>query len=126
NQPPGIILTVQVDESFPFAFQMAFEPCTSPPPAGTPNFDARKASSFGTAAERATTPVAARDKMLNAKRLVFHYALVVNKMLGKTASGCAEIWGNDYVVSLPGAGFANTVAEQAWVIMHELGHNLNL
>src|SRR5439155_5096346 len=57
NAPNGpIILTVQVDESFPFAFQLAFEPCTGPPPTGAPTFDGRKTASFGTAAERAATP----------------------------------------------------------------------
>jgi hypothetical protein len=94
-----------------------------------PNFDTVKAASFGTAAERANTN---KVNILNAKRLAFHYLLMVHNLngLGGT-SGVAEKPGNDLVVALGSWGVVNghavgTVAEQAATIMHELGHNLGL
>jgi hypothetical protein len=94
-----------------------------------PNFDTVKAASFGTAAERANTN---KVNILNAKRLAFHYLLMVHNLFGLGGtSGVAEKPGNDLVVALGSWGVVNghatgTVAEQAATIMHELGHNLGL
>lgn len=65
---------------------------------------------------------------LTAKRQVFHYGMFVNYLIsGSDASGWAEVFGNDFVISL--GGFTNGVGsldEQEGTLMHELGHNLGL
>ncbi len=126
----GIRLHVQVDEqAVAHNNNFTFVPCAGPAQAGIPDFDTVKRASFGTAAERAH--VNARN-ILAAKRLAFRYGLFVHSLLGlRTTSGCAELPGNDFVVSLGGwttvrghdVGNQN---EQAGTLMHELGHTLNL
>ena len=81
--------------------------------------------------------------MLNAKRLVFHYALFVHNQsptppsTTNSSSGCAELFGNDFMVSMGGwtppnpaiaahPGGVGSRGEQAGTFMHELGHNLGL
>jgi hypothetical protein len=125
---PGIRLHVQVDESaVAHNANLAFVPCTAPPPAGTPNYDAVKLAKFGTAAERAAGP-----SVLTAKRYAFRYALFAHDLLGiPGVSGCSELPGNDHVVSLGswtsvGGHGVGTRAEQAGTLMHEFGHDLNL
>ena len=125
----GIRLHIQVDEeAVAHSDDLAFEPCTGPGGVGVPDFDALKSAWFGTAAERDNA------QALNAKRLVFHYGLFAHKLLGRgDTSGCAEVPGNDFVVSL--GGYTQTgldmhnrgsTPEQAATLMHELGHNLDL
>ena len=100
-------------------------PCST----GTPDFDAVKNASFGTFGERAN---ANRVNILAAKRLAFHYILFVHDLLGiNGTSGCAELPGNDFVVSLGswsvvGGHNVGSRDQQAGTFMHELGHNLNL
>jgi Metallo-peptidase family M12 len=119
--------------------QVAFTPCTGPAGAADPNqgpavdFDTIKASNFGTVAER-TDP-----KALNAKRLAFRYVLFAHNLVGNpsggsSGSGCAEVGGDDAVVTL--GSFAGSVAghtggvgttdQQAGTFMHEFGHLLGL
>ncbi|MFY9581083.1 MAG: hypothetical protein WAQ33_17360, partial [Gaiellaceae bacterium] len=103
----GIALHVQVDELISVNGvnhfnNVAFPPCTAPAAANdstTVDFDAVKRTFFGTAAER--TSLGTKPNALNAKGLVFRYALVAHNLLGLgTTSGCAEILGNDLIVSL--------------------------
>ncbi|PYM37779.1 MAG: hypothetical protein DME15_00025 [Candidatus Rokuibacteriota bacterium] len=136
----GIRLHVQIDDQLTtdgtvtgpplHTTNTALVPCTPLPAAGDANYDALKATWFGTAAERAAPNAAQR---LNAKRYAYHYALFVHNQTGSGSSGCAEILGNDLMVSL--GGFAQvplgghnvgTTDQQGGTFMHELGHNLNL
>lgn len=122
----GIRLHVLVDEEMPHNDNLALVPCTPPPLAGHANFDALKAQFFGTAAERAV------PDLLTAKRFAFRYGLFVHNLSQSgSTSGCAEVLGNDFVVSLGSwskvnnHGTGNT-DQQAGTFMHELGHTLGL
>ena len=142
----GIALHVQVDDLVSvngknhFA-NVAFPPCTapaSPTDSTTVDFDAVKRLFFGTAAERAS--LSTNPDALNAKALVFRYALMAHNLLGLgTTSGCAEILGNDFIVSLGswatktfGSGKTATshgvgnLDQQSGTIAHEFGHTLGL
>jgi Thrombospondin type 3 repeat len=126
----GVRLHVQTDEqAVAHNTNLAFEPCTGPAPAGTPDFDVVKNTMFGTAAERAN---ANATNILNAKRFASRYSLFVHNLLGLgSTSGCAELPGNDFVVSLGGwtvvgGHGVGSVDEQGGTLMHEFGHNLNL
>jgi uncharacterized repeat protein (TIGR01451 family) len=96
--------------------------------AGIGSFDAVKgdAANFGAA---------------NPRRFAYHYALFTHRQAANsTVSGCGELPGNDFQVSLGGwnAGAGDTdgdgvadqdvgtVAQQTGTLIHELGHNLNL
>jgi hypothetical protein len=126
----GIRLHIQADEqAVSHNNNLAFEPCTAAAGAGTPDFDDIKSTRFGTAAERADPN---GTNILNAKRFSFHYAFYTHNLLGLGGtSGCAELPGNDYIVSLGswavvgGHGVGNR-DQQAGTLMHEFGHNLNL
>jgi hypothetical protein len=132
THPGPIRLHVQIDEEIPHVNATALPPCTPAPAAGEASFDVLKAQSFGTAAERA------RADGINAKSFAFRYALFVHNQSGggNTASGCAEVGGNDFMVSLGGWGVviqadgtthnAGTTDQQAGTFMHELGHTLGL
>lgn len=86
-------------------------------------FDAIKASSFGSPAQRADAETMA------AKRLVYRYALYVHDRDGCCSSGRAKGGGN-FVISLgtwgPGPHGVGTRMEQAGTFVHELGHTLGL
>jgi hypothetical protein len=126
---PGIRLHVQTEAAAAFAHadETAFTPCTGVAAAGGADFDAFKAAQFGTAAERASANAV---NLLNAKRAAFRYNVWVHSLLGKgTTSGCGELPGNDFVVSLGGwapEGTAPALAAQEGTLMHELGHTLRL
>jgi hypothetical protein len=146
----GIRAHFQVDEQVTFpplagastshVNQVAFTPCTGPAsaaldPAQAVDFDSVKAGNFGTAAERASGA-----KTLNAKRLAFRYVLFAHNLVGNpsggsTGSGCAEVGGDDAVITL--GSFASTTVEgvthnrgltdqQAGTFLHEVGHTLGL
>jgi hypothetical protein len=126
----GIRLHVQTDEqAVTHSIDLSFEPCTGPPTGSNPSFDTVKSNRFGTAAERAA---AGSQKLLNAKRFAFRYTLFVHHLQGKGGtSGCAELPGNDFVVSLgsgsPVGGHpAGNTDQQAGTLLHEFGHTLNL
>src|SRR5262249_44469654 len=94
--------------------QVALTPCTGPATgavslAQAVDFDTVKAANFGTAAERANA------NLLNAKRLAFRYVLFAHDLVGNpsggsNSSGCAEVGGDDAVVSL--GSFALTTVNE--------------
>ena len=65
----------------------------------------------------------------NPRRFAYHYAIFSHRQAttDNGSSGCAELPGNDFQVSL-GAwpGQNGTIMQQAGTLMHEFGHNLNL
>ena len=142
---PGIRLHVQVGEQVPHVTNTALFPCTGPFVAGHVDFDAIKngtafqpaVGGFGTVTERANS------SLLNAKRLSFHYGLFVHNQsptppaTSNSSSGCAELFGNDFMVAMGSwtppnpaitghTGGVGSRSEQAATLMHELGHNLGL
>jgi hypothetical protein len=124
----GISLHIQTDEqALAHNDDLAFPPCTASAPTGVPNFDTVKSASFGTATERGLG-----SAVTSAKRFAFHYSLYAHNLLGLDGtSGCAEIFGNDFIVSLGswtsvGGHPVGTTDQQAGTLMHEFGHNLNL
>jgi len=144
DAPVNIKLHVIVDEAVVHENLTDFKaqqpaPC---PQGNPPNglFEAYKCTKFTTAADRAPNTNAKWIKA--AKRKVFHYALYTHQQPGafNCSSGKAEIWGNDFYVSLGGLRAAATpcwtvdgtgesvgsAAEQEGTFMHELGHNLGL
>jgi hypothetical protein len=142
----GIALHVQIDELISVNGvnhfnNVAFPPCTAPAAANdstTVDFDAVKRLFFGTAAER--TSQGTKPNALNAKGLVYRYALVAHNLLGLgTTSGCAEILGNDLILSLGSWGTqtfgtgksatthgVGTVDQLGGTLAHEFGHTLGL
>ena len=142
----GIALHVQVDDLVTVNGQnhftnVAFPPCTaaaSPSDSTTVDFDNVKRQFFGTAAERAS--LSTKPNALNAKALVFRYALMAHNLLGLgTTSGCAEILGNDFIVSLGSWGTktfgtgksavshgVGTFDQLSGTLAHEFGHTLGL
>jgi hypothetical protein len=151
--PPSIRIHFQVDEQVSFfnnanpavarnhVNQLAFTPCTGPvsfaiDPNEAADFDAIKNLNFGTASDKA-----GGLPTLNAKRLVFHYALFGHGQVGTTAgggsggSGCSEVGGDDVAITLGNftttsvGGVSHgrgTTDQQAGTLMHEIGHNLGL
>ena len=116
------------EEAVPHAAQLTFPPkCSGGPVANVPDFDAIKAASLGTAAERASGNAA---NVTGARRLAFHYAFFAHAVYGNSGlSGCAELPGNDFVVTLGGwlgQESNGSFDHQAATFMHELGHNLGL
>lgn len=96
---------------------------------GVPDFDQLKSTHFGTVTERAD------PKAIAAKRMAYHYSMFLHALRGAAGlSGCSELPGNDFVVSLggwlPTLGVTTesngSVDQQAATFMHELGHNLGL
>ena len=133
----GVRLHIQIGEQLAHKTRIALFPCTgpfNPADADSANFDQLKASFFGTPTERAT------PNGRNAKRLAYHYLIFAHNLapippaVTNTSSGCAEVPGNDGVVTLGSFGGAvtghtggvGTSVQQAGTLMHELGHNLNL
>jgi uncharacterized repeat protein (TIGR01451 family) len=89
-------------------------PCSKPPfdaytPAG--NFDLIKAVAFPN-----TDP----------RRFSHRYGLLGHKLANSSVSGCAELPGNDFMVTLGAFSAAPTPIQQASTFMHELGHTLGL
>ena len=125
----GVNLHVQVDESLPESQQLAFPPCTPAASGGAADFDTLKKAHFGTVAERGQSP-----NVLKAKRLAYRYNVWAHLLFGQgTTSGCAELPGNDFIVSLggfspatPGGHGIGTKTQQEGTFMHELGHTLGL
>jgi hypothetical protein len=133
----GITLHVFVDERMGHADYLDF-----PTPAGKPagacspgsggsvvdgqfvaNFNLVKAKHFGSLLEQGNA------KTLKAKFKVFHYALFTHRQdpNDNMSSGCGEIVGNDFYVSLGGwQDGVNDLDEHEGTFMHELGHTLGL
>jgi hypothetical protein len=131
DQPTGIRLHVQVDDGIPHRTRTALVPCTAAPGSSDADFDALKATWFGTAAERGNGNPNTRF----AKQFAFRYMTFVHSLTGTGASGCAELPGDDGAVALAGFGPTNsadpyfqrgTTDQQAGTFMHELGHLLGL
>ncbi len=85
-----------------------------------------KGDHFGNDAERGDPNSV---NILAAKKLVYRYALFLNKLAGaETRTGLAEIQGNDFLISLGSLVEAGegTRGGQAGTFMHELGHTFGL
>jgi len=125
---PGIRLHVQINDELAHVTRIALVPCTPPGASTDANFDTLKASFFGTAAERQN------PNALNAKRLAFRYGIFAHNVVGSTSSGCAEVPGNDFLVTLGSyggtvtghTGGVGTTDQQAGTLLHELAHTLNI
>jgi MYXO-CTERM domain-containing protein len=78
---------------------------------------------FGTKADRESGNC---ENIIQAKRLVYRYAIYVWSMAGSGSSGRGELPGNDFIVSVGNAGENNNQRVQSGTFMHELGHTLNL
>jgi len=141
--PPGIRLHVLRSEEIPHNDKTALTPCTPAPVVNVDaNFDVLKAQFFGTPAERSAAAANPPNfGPLNAKSFAYRYGLFVHNQSGalNTSSGCAELGGNDFLVSLGSWGPFNfgtakkpnwhnvgTLDQQSATFMHELGHTLNL
>lgn len=131
--PGPINLRLQINDEMPHTDRLGLPPCTAPAGVGEIEFDTLKKAWFGTAAERAD----ATRKALTAKTFVFRYGIFAHNLAGagNTTSGCAEIGGNDFVVSLGSwpsvavrnhTGYIGTTDQQAGTFMHEFGHTLGL
>lgn len=64
----------------------------------------------------------------NPRRFTHHYAIFAHQQASTTtSSGCGELPGNDFIVTLGGwTNDVGTAQQQAGTLMHEFGHNLNL
>jgi uncharacterized repeat protein (TIGR01451 family) len=64
----------------------------------------------------------------NPRRFAYRYGLFSHLQTStSTSSGCGELGGNDFVVSMGGfPGQVGTIQQQAGTLMHEFGHNLGL
>jgi hypothetical protein len=129
SRPTGIRLHVQLDEELTHVDKIALPPCTTLPGVGDANFDDLKSAHFGTTAEQGN------PNARNAKRLAFHYAIFAHDLSSTGASGCAEVPGNDFLITLGSfktaavtghTGYVGSTDQQAGTLMHELGHNLGL
>jgi hypothetical protein len=143
----GIRLLIQVDKQ-PVSFlnstgtnmtshvtNVALTPCTAPAssaptPSDAADYDAIKAANFGVfdAANRPSAD-AVKAMRLAVRYVLFGHNLVGNPSGGSGSSGCAEVAGDDAVVSLGSftviAGHGRgTTGEQAGTFMHEFGHLL--
>src|SRR5689334_22291027 len=123
NNPDGSTgITLHIDVNNAIAHQnfLNIPNLCFAPRAGVGNFDTVKAdpANFGPN---------------NPRRFAFHYALFTHLQTNdttdplQTSSGCGELPGNDFQVSMGGfSGGVGTLQEQAGTLMHEFGHNLNL
>jgi hypothetical protein len=122
DRKPGITLHVLVNEQIPH--QNTINDLSG--------LAAIKNTRFGFAIERASPNAA---NIIAARKLVFHYGLLVHSLAGGSWSGIGELPGNDFIVSLgsnvwgvdPVTGHrVGSLEQQQGTFMHELGHNLNL
>ena len=132
NGPGPIRVHFQLGDTVPHNNTMALAGCTVAAAAGQADFDLLKKQFFGTPAERL------KANGQNAKALAFRYAMFAHNLAptNNTASGCAEIGGNEIAVTLGSWGPAvttgghtggiGTLDHQAGTLMHELGHTLGL
>lgn len=123
----GITLHAELGESVPESAKVAFVPCTAPASGGAADFDDIKREFFGTATQRAAGP-----DTIDAKRFAYRYVLFAHNLLGLGGtSGCAELPGNDFLVTLGswaliGGHQVGTRDQQSGTLMHELGHTFGL
>lgn len=126
---PGITLHAEVGNSFRHQNRLFIPNASCPQGSSTDgNFDTVKsdAANFGPN---------------NPRRFAYHYSLFVHRDASTNgASGCGELPGNDFIVSLggwnPGLGDLDsdglpdaeigTIQQQSGTLIHELGHNLGL
>ncbi|HUR53281.1 MAG TPA: right-handed parallel beta-helix repeat-containing protein, partial [Gemmataceae bacterium] len=121
QSPGGIRLHVQLDPT-----EQAVAPVDFPN--GLADLDVFKAAHFGTAVEHGNA------EKLFAKSLAFRYAVFGRLSGSGSGSGFAELYGNDFAVTLGAPGWRNPeyrreqlwAEDQAATFMHELGHTLGL
>jgi hypothetical protein len=110
----GVTLHVTVDEStLPLVTPWLTDGCWPL------DFDSVRLRWYGTAAERAVSDPAA---LLAAKAKAYRYGILADKSGPKSIGGCGQTPGDNIVMY---SGNYNEFS-QASVLMHELGHNLNL
>jgi hypothetical protein len=111
----GINLHVDVDDAISHtSFVSLSTGCIPAPGATTVTFDSIKttAAAFGTD---------------NPRRFAYHYAIAGHfQDPSTTSTGCGELPGNDFLVTLAGFATGPTVQQEAGTFMHEFGHTLNL
>lgn len=124
----GVQLHVEIDEkAVEHNEEFSFVPCTARV-SGLPDYDIVKSAFFGSRDQRESLKSVS---ILNAKRMVYRYGLFVHSQLGTASSGCAELPGNDFVVSLGRTTVieghpVGSTDQQGGTFMHELGHTLGL
>lgn len=117
----GIDLFVTVDEDFGFhSILVPFSGTTA-----IPGFDEFKVDHFGTVAERGLPDSGA---FLTGKFQYTRYMEYLHQLTDSpTASGYAEIGGNDVAITLGAfAGGVGSTEQQAGTTLHEIGHNIFL
>lgn len=123
----GITLHLEIDETN-IAVQSfsGTNPWGPPPPAPPPTntFQWYSQNFNGTAAERASANWA---NIRGARRLAYRHFLWADSIGASTTSGQGDEPGNEAYASLGNwATSGGTAAQQAGILMHELGHNLGL
>lgn len=132
----GVRLHVKVDEQVPHSDTISLPPCTA---SGATSFDTLKGQFFGTSAER--TDTTATKPGLNARAFTHRYAIAAHNQAGtgNTSTGCAEIGGNDFILTLGSWGTINvgtktkpayhgvgSLEQQQGTFLHEIGHTFGL
>ena len=88
------------------------------------SFHRIKDSLFATQADRASPNA---KYIVRAKKLVYRYCIFADTYDVKGSSGLAEVWGDDFMVTLGGwKTDGGTEDQKAGTFMHELGHTLGL
>ena len=107
----GIDLHIYYDDNIP----SPGDPCRKFWSTPTPSFDSIKNSYLGSAPDRPPNPNYANIKL--AKMHTFHYGLFIHTQCANPgSSGIAEVYGNDFVVSLGAPGWGqDTLWKSYWI-----------
>jgi uncharacterized delta-60 repeat protein len=123
-QPNGIRLHVLIDEAIDFVQNWPGDDMDEFATIKN-NRNPGTRGGFGTVGERQTQPnPASPNPLLDAKKLVYRYAIFANQYDGGFSGGLGEVNGDDFFVAAWGSW--GTAQDQAAYFMHEFGHNLAL